>query len=819
MRKEKGMGRIVYVLCFLLLLQAVSFPVFADPLNTEGEIDTLGLSDNSNLSNLTIANGFLLPAFSPDQTEYVVVGDGSHLPITVTGTTEDTHAAISFTGPPEFVQLGVNQGLIPPLPREASLDIDVTAEDRSTKTYTLKVNNSENQTIDPMSLLGNLRIRNGSLTPVFNPECLNYAVVVGNEVSMISVIANAIEPSLDVYIYAPTMPMPLNMRSGGADPIGLNVGFNRLTIDVLGQTISTYSISVFRQAAPPVVLSSNKDLSALTFSEGALPGTLSPEFHADTKTYTATVASGTEGISVTATPADSKANVSIDGGPASKMVRLNEESATIIPILVTAEDGSDQTYTLTVTKAAPAPVVEKNNLGSLVVSGGTLYPAFSPDQTEYLIVANPQIEFDPNSGRVALPRVVKVTTAPASEGTIVRVADIKGNMRAAMIGGIMMAQDGTIQIEFHPDPDDLLFRFDVTPQVGDRKSYTIKVVTEMPEPVKLSGLTTSLGTLDPIFDPETIVYATTVAHETRAITVAGLVDDINASVSVNGKSASEVIALVEKETKIEIVVTAEYQTDHKTYTLTVTKAEPTPLSSNNDLSGLVVSQGSLTPGFDAGETSYAVRVARSVTSLTVTGTLADEKASMTVNGLAVTSGTVSMPIELLEESTIIPIVVTAEDGLAKTYTVSVNKEAKIVPGRFHHLVAERTFGGQTLARFDDLCFGLIIQKDENGLIDYRVPLRSKAKDVRLQIPYADLIARMGKGARDLLLNYQGHEINIPMTSFEGDWLEGIPAGTDSTFEIHLQTDEAGQTTYTIDFFVIEQIDGITRLVHRKSVQK
>lgn len=821
--KEKGMRKIVYALCFLLLLQAVSFPVFADPLNTGGEIDTSGLSDNSNLSNLIVDKGTLVPAFSADQTEYVIVGNGNMESITAIGTADDTNAIVSIAGYGSIPDgIGSNQVQIPAAPVEIIFTILVTAEDRSTTTYTLKVNNGVGLTLDPMGLLGNLMVSSGSLTPNFNPNQLNYAAVVGNEVDQISVMANATEPNSEITLNSPTLQVPMYLDFGRSGPVLLNFGFNRLSIDVFNldqSSINTYSIFVFREAAPPVELSSNKDLSALTFSEGALPGTLSPEFHADTMTYTATVASVTEGITVTATAADSKADVSVDGGNASKMIRLNEESATVIPILVTAEDGSDQTYTLTVTKAAPAPVVEENNLRSLIVSGGTLYPAFSADQTEYLIVANPPLVPDPDSGRTGVSDLIRVVGVAETAGAIVTVADIKGNMRSAGATIDLPLTDGRLGVGFHPQADFLYFRFDVTPQEGSRKSYMMKVVNEQPEPVKLSGLTTSLGTLAPVFNPETSNYAVTVAHETRAITIAGLVSDATASVSVNGKSASQVIALNQKETTIEIVVTAEYETDHKIYTLTITKAEPTPLSGNNDLSGLVVSEGSLTPDFDAGETSYAVTVARSVTSLTITGTLADEKASMTVNGDSVSSGAVSMPIELIEESTAIPVVVTAEDGMAKTYMVQVNKEAKIVPGRFHHLVAERTFGGRTIARFDDSRFGLIVQRDENGLIDYRAPLRSKVNDVRLRIPYGDLMTKITEGARDLILSYKGNEIRIPMTVFEGDWLAGMPAGTESTFEIHLLVDEMGQTTYTIDFFVVEQINEITRLVHRKPVQK
>lgn len=811
--KQKGMRKIVFALCFLLLLQTVSLSAFALPELEGGDAggDTTPNSDNNNLATLTIDNGTLIPDFSVDQTEYVIVGDGLGTPITVTGTTENLNATIlcAVANSPSR-----NPIVIQAAPREVSVDFNVTAEDGSVKTYHIKVYNDDGLSINPSGTLGDLSILSGPLTPAFVPFQPYYAKVVGNRESMISLMAIPMEPDSDMTLTSSILPFPIPIGFGSPESVPLNVGFNRLDISVsnmMSPFINTYSIIVFREAAP-IQLSSNKDLSGLTISQG----TLSPEFNAATKVYTATVASDTTAITVTGTAADSKATVSVDGGSASKAVRLNEETGTRIPILVTAEDGSEQTYLLTVTKEVPAPIIEKNNLSRLTVSGGTLYPAFSADQTEYLIVVNPQVQPDPDSGNLLLPPEIRVSGKPESSDAILSVADIKGNLRGAMLGPILSAEDGSKQIEFSPSPDGLLFRFDVTSPDNSRKSYTIKVVSEMPEPVKLSDLTINQGTLSPAFDPEQETYAATVAHETRSITVAGLASKDTASVRVNGKSASEVIALVEKETEIEIVVTAEYETDQKTYTLTVTKADPTPLSGNNDLSGLIISQGSLTPDFEAGKTNYLVSVERNITSLTLTATLADEKASMTINGDGVSSGVVSMPIELNEELTTIPLVVEAEDGMVKTYLLKVIKEAKSV-GRMHPLVQERTFGGRTIARFEDSRFGLIVQKDESGLIDYRVPLRSKAKELRVQIPYGDLMAKTTNGARDLILNVRGHEIKIPMTVFEGDWLSGMPAGIDSTFEIHLLVDEAGQITYTIDFLVVEQVNESTRLVHRKSV--
>ncbi|MET3292918.1 UNVERIFIED_CONTAM: hypothetical protein ABID98_005615 [Brevibacillus sp. OAP136] len=135
------------------------------------------------------------------------------------------------------------------------------------------------------------------------------------------------------------------------------------------------------------------DLSNLTISAG----TLTPAFAQATKSYTASVGTAVDQITVTMTPADSDAtilvngtNTVVTGGTASSNVSLNPGANTIVA-KVTSQDGSKQTdYTLTVTRAVPnAPPtdigLDKTNLpenagvGTLI---GTL-SATDPDSTVF----------------------------------------------------------------------------------------------------------------------------------------------------------------------------------------------------------------------------------------------------------------------------------------------------------------------------------------------------------------------------------------------------------------------------------------------------
>lgn len=89
--------------------------------------------------------------------------------------------------------------------------------------------------------------------------------------------------------------------------------------------------------------SSNASLGSLVISAG----TLSPEFSAATKDYTATVDYSCSSLAVTANPADSKASVASVTGNDSLEVGENTVS-----VVVTAEDGSTSTYNIVVTRRA-----------------------------------------------------------------------------------------------------------------------------------------------------------------------------------------------------------------------------------------------------------------------------------------------------------------------------------------------------------------------------------------------------------------------------------------------------------------------------------
>jgi alpha-tubulin suppressor-like RCC1 family protein len=101
-------------------------------------------------------------------------------------------------------------------------------------------------------------------------------------------------------------------------------------------------------------------------------------------------------------------------------------------------------------------------------------------------------------------------------------------------------------------------------------------------------------------------------------------------------------------------------------------------SSNADLSGLVLSDGTLSPAFAGATLAYTATVGNATATITVTPTVEHSMATVRVNGLPVASGTASSAITLVVGGNPITIVVTAQDGVTtQTYTVNVRRQTII----------------------------------------------------------------------------------------------------------------------------------------------
>ncbi len=124
-------------------------------------------------------------------------------------------------------------------------------------------------------------------------------------------------------------------------------------------------------------------------------------------------------------------------------------------------------------------------------------------------------------------------------------------------------------------------------------------------------------------------------------------------------------------------------------TMVVTLLAPT--KANNDLSSLIPSAGLLAPGFKPVTVAYSLAVGYNDSNVAITALTTDPAATIAINGAPATSGKISDSVAVKVGTTqkAFEIVVTAQDGNQKTYSVSVTRApsanatlAKLEPTKF-----------------------------------------------------------------------------------------------------------------------------------------
>jgi hypothetical protein len=192
----------------------------------------------------------------------------------------------------------------------------------------------------------------------------------------------------------------------------------------------------------------------------------------------------------------------------------------------------------------------------------------------------------------------------------------------------------------------------------------------------LAFLSTSGGSVSPVFDADTVFYSLGVGHATTDITVTASVYDDYATMTVNaealgGGGTSSPIILDVGINIIDIEVTAQ-DGSSKRYTLEVTR-EP---SSNANLADLIVGFTNLIPTFSSENMEYRTYVGESVNRLSITPIAEADTAQILVNGTPVSSGAALDGILLHIGGNSMFITVTAQDAqTVKTYKVIVTRAA------------------------------------------------------------------------------------------------------------------------------------------------
>ena len=407
-----------------------------------------------------------------------------------------------------------------------------------------------------------------------------------------------------------------------------------------------YSIT-FKNGTLTVIKSSNAGLTDLAISEG----TLSPTFSEGTKDYTATVPNDVTSITVTPVTTDPTATVTVNGEvvpsgtPTNKLPLVVGENE--ITTVVTAQDGTINTYTVIVTREPSTDA----GLADITVSEGTLSPAFDVDTKGYTVDV-------PN----ATDSIVITPTSKDPDAKVEMIIDGK------------TITDNTAPIDLKVG-DNVVTVLVTAPDGTTQETYTVVVTREPSTDAGLADITVSEGTLSPAFDVDTKGYTVDVPNATDSIVITPTTKDPDAKVEmiIDGKTITDNTAPIDLkvgDNVVTVVVTAPDGTTQETYTVIVTR-EP---SSDAGLADITVSEGTLSPAFDVDTKGYTVDVPNATDSIVITPTPKDPdaKVEMIIDGKTITDNTA--PIDLKVGDNVVTVVVTAPDGTQETYTVVVTRD-------------------------------------------------------------------------------------------------------------------------------------------------
>ena len=404
------------------------------------------------------------------------------------------------------------------------------------------------------------------------------------------------------------------------------VGSYTVTVGVTAEDTTTKKFYVFTTTRPEKPADNDATLGELTVrdAESEFDVVLDPVFASgDTgKTYRAEVKHGVMSIAVHAKPSNHpvataqlmKANEPVGdsatlASDAGQTVSLTQ-GTNVLTINVTAEDGSIGASAIEVVRLPPGPRTN-TRLANLVLRDlsqtvMTLTQAAAPEVTEFA----PEVT---EYTMLVDYGVTKLEVIPSREDPNGATVEITG---ADPGGFVPLDVVGENTIEVVVTAEDVNFTETYTVTVTRRETPADNVAT-------LSSLTVDGEDIG--FMPETYSYTVNVLNAVDSTTVRAVATSANASLTASPGSVSVLAQaavslesdLVEGDNVITVVVTAEsgIDTDKKTYTVTVNRAEPSPPPSNNgggvsnrpDTSSTNTGGGSFTPigGSNSGSNTEA----------------------------------------------------------------------------------------------------------------------------------------------------------------------------------------------------------------------
>lgn len=311
-------------------------------------------SSDATLKSLSASGYNLSPSFSKDNTSYTVKVPKTATTVKLEGTANDSKAKVSGLG--NITLTGDT----------TTATIKITAEDGTTKTYTVKIEKEKEATTTKSSdaTLKKLDIGGFTLNPTFKSNINTYSIKVKNNITGLDVTAIPNHDRAKVTI------------SGNKN---WKEGTNTVTIKVTAEdgSVNNYIINVERESSNSnknnqTTKSSDNYLKSLTITSSH---EIKPSFNKNVTSYNITVPYEVDKLNLNAIPNDSKSKVEITGNENFKVGEVNT-----VEIKVTAEDGSVRIYSLNVTRSTTS---SKTDLKDIIIDNADLSPKFDPNNQEY----------------------------------------------------------------------------------------------------------------------------------------------------------------------------------------------------------------------------------------------------------------------------------------------------------------------------------------------------------------------------------------------------------------------------------------------------
>ena len=272
-------------------------------------------SKNNYLSSLVVSNTNI--SFNRDTLVYNLSTTSDN--VQISATKDDNKASVTGTG-----RFNLNYGT-------NTYRVNVTAENGSTRTYTININREDTRSSN--NNLKSLTLSKGNLN--FNKSTTTYNVDVDKDTTSVK-----IEASLE--------DVKASFENGfGPRTINLNPGNNTIYIKVRNEigNVKTYTININREDGK----SSDSTLKEIKLSEGKI------DFKTDVLEYKVNVEYDVNTFKIDALPTDGKSKVNITGD---EKLKVGENTFTIT---VEAENGKITTYIVKVTRKEEGYKLSTNN--------------------------------------------------------------------------------------------------------------------------------------------------------------------------------------------------------------------------------------------------------------------------------------------------------------------------------------------------------------------------------------------------------------------------------------------------------------------------